>query len=459
MEKNISSVYLVNKVCTYFRRTDEEKSTYKCEIENCNKSLSGKNRSNLVMHVRRRHKTFFDKNFGQIRNEDSDGVSLRIKRLNYIQTCVELVAVNGLPFTILNESGVKKMLQADYELLKHGKFGAGLGPPHYRAIKSHIKKLSCAVANKIKAETCNVSVSIMADSATRHHRSILGVSIQYMYCGQLKIRTIGMMNMTVAQTAENLMKAIIDRLEFYGIQTNQILSITTDNASNMSAMVNRINDYCANGDEFENRIEASGSNDESDSDSDKDGDCDDHEDEVESENRRETSNYFFDSSAFDFGVNTSDDDDHISLAESFESDRFEEVNDILNEANEFESLLKDLERRFSIHTLNIHGIRCAVHTLQLAIKDALEETSLTKLIQNCRNICKLLKKGKTRTILKQNQITSPIPKLDCKTRWNSTYRMVRISLRFRSFYVNRKNVYHVHCKCLLLSAKRPVTLL
>lgn len=117
--------------------------------------------------------------------------------------------------------------------------------------------------------------------------------------------------------------------------------------------------------------------------------------------------------------------DNISEAESDGADLRQEADAILNETEEFERILKELEKRFSIYTLNINGIRCAVHTLQLAIRDALKATGLEDLISKCRKICKLLKKGSVKRLLTQNNIFISIPKLDCKTRWNSTYRMVR----------------------------------
>lgn len=86
----------------------------------------------------------------------------------------------------------------------------------------------------------------MADTATRYDLSILGVSIQYMHEGQLKIRTIGMKNLTEPQTALHLKDVILDRLQMYGINKHQLISFTTDNANSMTAMVNLMNDHPAN---------------------------------------------------------------------------------------------------------------------------------------------------------------------------------------------------------------------
>lgn len=439
MDKKQANTFLTNKVCEYFFRINpnDQQFKYKCGIDSCNKELSGKNKSNLVAHVKRKHRNFFQENFSEAKYHVSVVVPLPIKRLKYIQNCVEFIAVNGHAFRILNESGMRYLRQNDYDELKLGGLGSGLRGPHYPAIKKHIKYLSAAIVKKIKAETNGAFVSIMADSATKYRRSILGLSIQYMYHGELKIRTIGMINMTVPQTAENLMNAIVNQLKIYQIETHQILSITTDNANSMAAMVNRMNAFESNVNESHQSGNVFGPVDSDDEDN-SDSDCSDENDLFELNE--------FPSTLFDMGSNNDVDDnssdtshqsnatDNISEAESDGAELRLEANAILNETEEFERILKELEKRFSIYTLNINGIRCAVHTLQLAIRHALKATGLKELISKCRQICKLLKKGSVKRLLTQNNIFISIPKLDCKTRWNSTYRMVRIQFVIAVFF-------------------------
>lgn len=433
---------MTNKVCEYFHLTDTERKKYRCGIENCSKELAGKNKSNLIAHVKRKHNNFYENNFGEAKYRILEIDPLPVKRLKFIQNCVEFIAVNGNPFTLLNTSGMKKLLENDYQSLKIGGFGSGLRSPHFRSIKSHIKYLCSVVIEKIKTETHGAPISVMADGATKYGRSILGLSIQYMYCNQLKIRTVGMINMTVSQTAEKLMNAIIDRLKMYDIETHQIISITTDNANAMTAMVNLINTQASNTDNNANECE--GEKDiEIPSDDDNSADDDNQNDYgSDSENSDEDGTdhlYEIPDSFFDMRMDDCDDintnglfqsvganDMDISETDSDDAERRQEANAILNETDELERTLKELENRFSLHTLNINGIRCAVHTLQLAIHDALKETKLNEFIAKCRQICKLLNRGKIRHLLKANKIQTLKIRLDCKTRWNSTHRMVRI---------------------------------
>lgn len=222
MAQKKAAEFLQNKVCEYFFRVDpsDERCRYKCMIENCCKELAGKKKSNLVAHVRRAHEKFYNEKFGSSKYHVVEVTPLPIRRLEYIQNCVEFVAVNGNAFAMLNQSGMRKLLQNDFAALRIGGYGSGLGWPNYTAIKKHIRYLSAEIMKRIKTEVQGAPVSVMVDSATTFSLSILGLSIQYMYCGKLKIRTIGMINMTEAQTAVNLMNAIIDQLKLYGIETH-----------------------------------------------------------------------------------------------------------------------------------------------------------------------------------------------------------------------------------------------
>lgn len=448
MDKNKAFALLTNKVCEYFHLIDADKKKYRCGIEICGKELAGKNKSNLIAHVKRKHSNFYEKNFGEAKYQILEIDSLPVQRLKFIQNCVEFVAVNGNPFTLLNTSGMKKLLENDYQKLKIGGFGSGLRSPHFRSIKNHVKYLCSMVIEKIKAETLGAPISVMVDGATKYGRSILGLSIQYMHNGELKIRTVGMINMTESQTAENLMKAIIDRLKMYEIETDQIISITTDNANAMTAMVNLMNTQTSNADsignecEVEKNIESASDDDNSDYNHDQNdyaSDSDNSDEDVPG-NLYEIPDSFFDMRMDDCDdISTNDSfqsigaiEMDVSETESDDAERRQEADAILNETDDFERILKELESRFSLHTLNINGIRCAVHTLQLAIHDALKETELTKFITECRQICKLLNRGKTRRLLKANNIQIVRIRLDCKTRWNSTYRMVRTEFLIES---------------------------
>lgn len=125
---------LTDKVIVFFRLEDPIKNKYKCLIENCKESdLSGDKKWNLVSHVKTQHKSFFNHTFGNYQTIAVKKYSLSYRRLKQIQNCVEIVAVNANPFTILHESGVGGLLQDELDASKICGFGDGLGRPNYVA--------------------------------------------------------------------------------------------------------------------------------------------------------------------------------------------------------------------------------------------------------------------------------------------------------------------------------------
>lgn len=102
-----------------------------------------------------------------------------------------------------------------------------------------------------------------------------------------------------------------------------------------------------------------------------------------------------------------------------------EASAIMEETEHYLTLLRDLENEFALHTLIANGIRCAAHTLQLAIKDALKSSKIKVLLNVCRMSCKLLRKSSYKNRMRDQKFDIPSPRLDTAFRWNSTFRMVR----------------------------------
>lgn len=101
-----------------------------------------------------------------------------------------------------------------------------------------------------------------------------------------------------------------------------------------------------------------------------------------------------------------------------------DASEILEEKSHYFNLLKDLQNEFVLHTLNTSGIKCAAHTLQLAIKSALKSAKIGILINVCRMACKLVRKISYKNSLRKQNLKEVRPRLDCAVRWNSTFLMV-----------------------------------
>lgn len=415
---------LFKKTIKYFQRVpqDDEKSLeFVCLIENCNKVYCGKYESNIIKHVRRVHADFYSSNI----EGKKEKLSLPQKRLKFIQNSVEIVANNGRSFKHLEDSGYKKMIEEKMDELVATGYGEGLNGPHFTAIKAQISYLADEIKKQITEDVKDKYVSLMIDFATKHHRSIMGVCLQYYSNAQIEIRSIGMLQMHCSSTSEHTLKVLFELLKSFGIEKSRVVSVTTDNAANLSLMVKMLNETV----ERENKNDENGANDMAQS--------------------RELD--FEYSEMYDFSVadNSRDIDAEISNAiaacQSEDSDSDEELNALLNDDDDYISMVDALKNKFASSTLTVNGVKCAAHTLQLAVRDALKDKRLNiiNLIALYRLVCKTLRKMKYQYTLKENGIEMIAPRLDCCTRWSSEYYMVRIHWTFRAFYEIFINSVHL----------------
>lgn len=394
------------RVLEYFEKVsdDSENHYYKCLIsDGCMKPLSGKKMCNLVAHAKT-HKDFYQKN---VESQDVEIFNLPEERLKYIQYCSELVTVNGEPFTLLNKSGFLKLNARKVQILTDGGYGVGLAAPKCAAVHDHIKYISAEVINQIKLDVKDKFVSLMVDAATKYQRSILGLSLQFMNEGRIAIRSVGMINITAAHTAKHMADVILERLKLLDIKTTQIIAITT----NMSAMIERINEGF--GGDMAGDVEIS-------NDADRIEIVDTYTEDSQAEadlsthcNTRIWNNEHLESILHEV-VTDMEDQEQCS----------EELMEVLENRPDFSDLLRDLEEILNSQTTNINNVRCAVHTLQLGVLNALDEEDFKIIIRLCRAVCKELRKPSNINEMKENHIFVKVPRLDCVTRWNSTYIMV-----------------------------------
>lgn len=400
-----------SKVAPYFKKiSDDENGPYfQCLIENCKaKPLSGKKKYNLVSHAKT-HRAFYKEHF----ETGADTLlEMPVKRLQFVQDCTEMVTVSGLPFAALNGTGLKRLIAEKLQELTDAGFGVGLKAPQCEAVRKQIPYLATEIMNQIKEEVKYKFVSLMVDTASKFQRSILGISIQYMLGSTITVRTIGMINLTASHTAQHIATEILNRLSLFEIKTTQLIAVTTDNASNMTAMIQRFNEmFGQDTDIVDDNV----------------SDVDDFHEEIDfinHENAEWVGDFQFhlaNEAEVNTGISTV-----VEEMESADPEHSEDLVSIIDDFSQYEKLLQDLEALLAKHTLNINGIRCAAHTLQLAVQSALKVPEFQILIRLCRAVCKELRKSSRRYELDKKNIACKIPRIDCKTRWNSTYTMVRI---------------------------------
>ena len=87
--------------------------------------------------------------------------------------------------------------------------------------------------------------------------------------------------------------------------------------------------------------------------------------------------------------------------------------------------------KLAANTNSIASVRCALHTLQLCVHDVLKTDSVKPLLCKVRKIVNKTHTQNMRLIFKNNSVS--LPKLDCETRWGSTYDMLDSVAEKKSF--------------------------
>lgn len=401
-----------NRALTYFeplQPNDVENTKFVCKIEKCGSTLEARNRYNLVSHLKKQHEDIYKIISTTQYHENEE--SLQMKRLKLIQNLTEIVTVNGRSFLHLSDSGTIGLMYNDLKVLQTEGYATGIHSPDYPAVKKHITYLASEIIDKIKNEVRGKFVSVLTDIGTKNRRDILGLALQYILNGRVIIRSIGMLLLTTSHTAELIKTEILNCLKVFDVAPNQVISITTDNGSNMLLAVKLINNEID-----ENQLES----------------CDGEADEPPE------SNAFV--SLADLEIETGNVIAEYQSAQSDETTELEndvpidpEVQEMLDESSHYMDLLKELENIFATQTLKSNGIRCAAHVLQLAVKAALKTKSIKALLSICRMVCKLLRTKQYGYRMQKQNINIKLPRLDCSTRWSSTYRMVNI-ISFAIYY-------------------------
>lgn len=388
---------ITDKSLKYFKSVSEEDAkelndvtkTHRCVI--CGKHYNGTKEWNLTSHLQTSHPSVYYEI--STKKEPPE-----VKRLQFLQNCVEIISVNGRPFSYLRDSGFQAIAEDTLMDLKSAGCAINLTDHNLTQVKEHLEKTSQRVQKKIANETENRPLSLMVDIATRHRRSICGFSVQYVLNGQLKIRSIGMIELLDKHTGKYIAHMIMKRLNEFGICLKQIITITTDNGSNVLKMVRDINDHLKASIEkpqHVNLIDTGIANGNENQDAD------------------------------DLIEKLLCDEPEISEEEAYEQ-LFEEV-----EYNkDFSTLLNVLSEELSspiIDIWDITGVNCVEHTLQLGIKDALARLSkeFKNVIMLCRRICIFLRLKSTSNAMNAVGVEYILPHLENETRWGSMYLMVR----------------------------------
>ncbi|KAL5233767.1 hypothetical protein ACI65C_001177 [Semiaphis heraclei] len=265
-------------------------------------------------------------------------VSLSKQKL--IEACVQLVTINGRPFTLMEDSGFKMIIDPLLDAIG-GDFRI-----NSRNIRNHVKEHAYDIVKNIKLDVYKRLVSLKVDCVTRLNRSIIGVNVQYIKDDKLNIKTLGMTELSEKHTSEYLKKVLINILKKYDIDNRQVYSITCDNGRNIVKMVKIFND--ANDDDILNE--------------------DDIEADIESENTEHLRN-----------------DGHDILSESTIEDIITDTEIDLNDDN---NLQQEVYSALEIENEEYltQSVRCSEHTFQLCLEQDFKITSVNNTVVKARKV-------------------------------------------------------------------------
>lgn len=364
---------------------------YECIL--CKLKLNGTKKSNLTSHLKVHHNGTYVK----MMNKDKD--SFAVRRLKLLQHFTEIVAVNGRTFTHLLDSGFKKIIEPKLRKLHEAGYGLNMTNHNLPEVKKHLQQTAEKIREKIKLEVKGRLLSLMVDIVTKNNRSVLGVSLQYVFDAKLRIRSIGMVDLNKSHTAIYLKDVIINLLKRYDIDLKQIITITTDNGANVQKMVRDIENHLQK-DVNEARVVSD--------------DVNEHV-HIVTETDESTDEAIVEILSTDNDIT---DDEAIDII--FDQVVYQENETLLN------AITNEMRDSGFDFIWDITGINCAEHTLQLAIKDGQKNVGpeVSNLIELCRRVCKFFRRDSTRNEMEKAGIDYIRPRLENDTRWGTLYLMV-----------------------------------
>lgn len=377
---------------SYTKNGDETKKFYECKIDECGKEINGTKLYSLVSHIKYVHTKYYN----LIKGTEKEAIL--IKRLRLLHNAVEIVSVNGLPFSFLLASGYQAGIENKVRKIRQAGYSINITTRSLSDVKEHLHAMAEKVRAKIRNEVKNEKLSALLDIVTLNGRSILGLSIQFTIKGELKIRSIGMIELVESHTAKYLGQVTKKRFDEYDIGLRQIISISKDNGANVGRMVRDIDDELRSS--------------------------------VVEKNFQSKSTQIQETAATE--IDCIDDDILHFLTENDELTDEHHLQNLFggvvleSHSNTLNEISKEIENYGFDIQWHIEEINCAAHTVQLAIHDALSVISVKhhNVIHLCRRIVKFLRLPKSLQQMNEAKIKYKRPRLEVATRWCSLYLMV-----------------------------------
>ncbi|KAJ8282824.1 hypothetical protein COCON_G00053430 [Conger conger] len=243
-----------NPVRLYFHY-DPVANKSRCQIDGCTGEIAGNHAGNLQRHVQRIHPSAFARLLSSIDMEDlslpssssskrpfsevdsertieffQDSVVVKKPRAeqfcirpdSIMDACVELVTLNGRPFSLMDDTGFRKILEPVLDIM--GK--------SVRIDSDSIRDMVSDVAERERENLVNwlkgKLLMLKVDAASYRDRSVLGINVQFTEGERIVLRTLAVKELHESHTASYISSVVRDVLKTYSIDIKQVYSITVD---------------------------------------------------------------------------------------------------------------------------------------------------------------------------------------------------------------------------------------
>lgn len=135
----------------------------------------------------------------QLTLEEISKIRINLPKENLYNALVDLVTLNGRPFSIIEDSGLRKIVDPILNGLKIEK--SKITP---LTIKQMVQEEANEIKRTIALEVKDLLVSLKVDAVTRMDRSFLGINIQYIKESKIVLRTLGLIEIKQRHTGNSL---------------------------------------------------------------------------------------------------------------------------------------------------------------------------------------------------------------------------------------------------------------
>ena len=104
-----------------------------------------------------------------------------------MEACVSLVADSGRPLKLINDPGMRMILDPILKGLESSGSSLTLSPA---TVSEDIKRQAAELRKTIKKQIGNRLICVKVDGAKRLSRAIVGINIQYIEDGKIQLRNL-----------------------------------------------------------------------------------------------------------------------------------------------------------------------------------------------------------------------------------------------------------------------------